>query len=87
LEYSSTGTYMKTLTSADFATPSYVMVTPSGYVFISDDTNNIIVVFNAAASQIGKFGTGQLNTPEGSTAVNGTFYVADYNNNRVLLFH
>jgi sugar lactone lactonase YvrE len=87
LEYSSTGTYMKTLTSADFASPSYVMVTQSGYVFVSDDTNNIIVVFNTSGTQLGKFGTGQLNTPEGSTSLNNTFYVADYNNNRIMLFH
>ena len=54
---------------------------------MSDDTNNFIVVFDTSGTQIGKFGTGDLNTPEGSAVYRGGFYVADYNNNRVVAFH
>ncbi|WP_434127648.1 6-bladed beta-propeller, partial [Enterococcus faecium] len=60
-------------------------------VFVVDNNNNRIQVFDLNGTFLRKWGTlgsgdGQFNSPEGITIYNNEVFVVDNNNNRIQVF-
>ena len=76
-----------------FNFPRGLAVDPGGRLFVADDFNNRVLIFNApfvtgeaAADSIGAGGNGGFSGPKGLAMVGHTLFVADYFKNRVLRF-
>jgi len=76
-----------------FNFPRGLAVDPNGRLFVADDSNNRVLIFNApvttgaaAADSIGAGANGGFNGPKGLAMTGHTLFVADYYKNRVLRF-
>ncbi|MGE0825700.1 MAG: glycosyl hydrolase [Candidatus Binatia bacterium] len=76
-----------------FYFPRGVAVDPNGRLFVADDFNNRVLIFDPpfddgedAADSIGAGEDGGFASPKGLAMRGHTLFVADYNNNRVLRF-
>jgi mannan endo-1,4-beta-mannosidase len=76
-----------------FNFPRGLAVDPGGRLFVADDFNNRILIFNppfangeAAVDSIGAGANGGFDGPKAVAMVGHTLFVADYNNDRVLRF-
>lgn len=79
--------------SNQFFFPRGLAVDPGGRLFVADDFNNRVLIFDppftngeAAADSIGAFANGGFDGPKGLAMVGHTLFVADYSKNRVLRF-
>ncbi|MGB8701859.1 MAG: glycosyl hydrolase [Thermosynechococcaceae cyanobacterium] len=76
-----------------FNSPRGLAVDSNGRLFVADDFNNRVLIFNgpiangeSAVDSIGAFANGGFNGPKGLAMVGHTLFVTDYNKNRVLRF-
>jgi DNA-binding beta-propeller fold protein YncE len=76
-----------------FNFPRGLAVDPGGRLFVADDFNNRVLIFDppfadgaAAADSIGAGANGGFDGPKGLAMLGHTLFVADYNKNRVLRF-
>ena len=79
--------------SNQFNFPRGLAVDPRGRLFVADDYNNRVLIFDppftdgeAATDSIGAGANGGFSNPKGLAMVGHTLFVADFNNNRVLRF-
>ena len=71
----------------DFNEPKYVAVDDKGWLFVADELNNLIKVFDDAYRPVGTVGVADnLNQPEGVAVTGRYIWVSDTYNNRVLLY-
>lgn len=80
-------------TAGKFKFPRGLAVDPGGRLFVADDFNNRVQIFDApftdgedAADSIGAFANGGFASPKGLAMSGNTLFVADYFNDRVLRF-
>ncbi len=76
-----------------FNFPRGLAVDPGGRLFVADDSNHRILIFDApfangeeAADSIGAGANGGFANPKGVAMIGNTLFVADFFNNRVLRF-
>lgn len=69
-----------------FTEPKYISVNEKGMIFVADQYNNSIRVFNAASQQLGQFSTGDVKLPEGVFAKDDRIWVSDTEGGRILLY-
>jgi len=70
----------------DFVEPKYMEVDGRGWLYIADQHNNIVKVFDENARLVTRFGEGELKWPEG-VAVSGQYiWISDTYNDRVLRY-
>lgn len=69
-----------------FSEPKYVSVNEKGWLFVADQYNNLIRVFNAASKELGQFAGDEVKLPEGVYAKNDRIWVSDTEGGRVLLY-
>ncbi len=86
-KYTAGGTYIKTLTSSSFSMPTDVKVLADGTIFVPDEGAGKVFVFNAAGNKIATFGAGKLSYPEDIEISGGKYYVSDWNNSQIVVFH
>ena len=77
----------------EFNFPRGLAVDPGGRLFVADDFNKRVLIFNApftngkdAADSIGAGANGGFASPKGLAMSGNTLFVADYDNDRVLRF-
>ncbi len=71
---------------ADFKEPKYMEVDPRGWLYVADQHNNVIKVFDENDKLILAFGKEELNLPEGVEVRGDRIWVSDTYNDRVLLY-
>jgi len=86
-EYTAGGAHIKTLTSTSFSIPTDVKVLADGTILVTDEGAGKVFVFNAAGAKIGTFGAGILSYPEDIEIAGGKYYVSDWYNSQIVVFH
>ena len=78
---------------ADFHEPKYIAVDEGDWLYVADQFNHQVKIFNRARKSIATIGTGkagrgigQLNGPEGVEARIGHIWIADTHNDRIVLY-
>lgn len=78
---------------ADFHEPKYLAVDESDWLYVADQLNHQVKVFNRARKSIATIGTGkagkgigQLDGPEGVEARIGHLWISDTHNDRIVLY-
>lgn len=69
-----------------FTEPKYISRDEAGRIYVADQYNNRIRVFNAEAQELGGFAQGDVKLPEGVLAQGGKAWVSDTERGRVLLY-
>ena len=54
---------------------------------MTDEGAGKVFVFNAAGAKIGTFGAGILSYPEDIEIAGGKYYVSDWYNSQIVVFH
>ncbi|MDE1970529.1 MAG: peptidoglycan-binding protein [Patescibacteria group bacterium] len=78
--------------SGQFSGPREIAISTSSQVYVADNVNNRIEVFDSAGNYLSQFGSlgsgaGQMNSPTGiAFSSSSDMYVVDYNNNRIDVF-
>lgn len=79
--------------AAQFQYPRGLAVDPGGRLFVADDYNHRVLIFDppftdgeAAADSIGAFADGGFQNPKALAMIGHTLFVADYGKSRVLRF-
>ncbi len=77
----------------DFNEPKYIAFDDAGWLYVADEYNDQIKVFDESRAPVGVIGTGergngpgQLDRPEGVTVRGDHVWVSDTHNHRILLF-
>jgi DNA-binding beta-propeller fold protein YncE len=80
-------------TGYDFNEPKYLAFDERGWLYVADEYNHQIKIFDAERRRVAVIGTGErgeapdrLNAPEGVTVWRDRVWVADTHNHRILLY-
>lgn len=69
-----------------FSEPKYISVNEKGMIFVADQYNNRIRVFNASSQQLGQFALNDVKLPEGVFAREDRVWISDTEGGRILLY-
>jgi len=69
-----------------FSEPKYISVDAQGVIYVADQYNNRVRVFNANSQPLGQFAHNEVKLPEGVFAKDDRVWVSDTEGGRVLLY-